>query len=521
MTMPPRLPLALLAAAAFACALPALAAKVDRNATVYAEMDAASARYREARIKIQAGDDASMAVLSKALEDLEEIAQRCLRSKGCDTTRVITSYETLLKSADLGPRDELVGEEDWDNSLAEPDHQLSPIVANSPEAARSIKILNDGHAFDKMVQVNEPVQAAIREWLTSQRAFLIDANENYQYMRYLMAPEYERSGLPEALLFGIMAKESGGKVHAVSRSGASGPLQFMPATGSRFGLFRDGTGFDWRFDPQQAARANAAYINERFAELNRNLEFTIAAYNGGEGRAARMYAASGGASFWSPQVMSQLPPETRDYVPAVIAAAWLFLHPKKYGLEFPKLDTTPGQITLAHASSINELTICLGNGGSRDGWFRVLRNLNPRYDASATIAGGTVLRAPKSIAALYTRNCVQGPRVQLAQELVRANRAWTTVGDVGASGGTPFMSSSAAVSAAMAKGDQGKQRSSDRGAKKKKSPGVYRVRQGDSLIGIAKNHGCDLGELGKANRLKSPAYRIQPGQHLKLTGCND
>ena len=47
-------------------------------------------------------------------------------------------------------------------------------------------------------------------------------------------------------------------------------------------------------------------------------------------------------------------------IPAVIAAAWLFLHPKKYGLEFPRLDTTPGQLTIAHSTSINELTICLG-----------------------------------------------------------------------------------------------------------------------------------------------------------------
>jgi membrane-bound lytic murein transglycosylase D len=513
-----RLPLAILTAAALACASPVLAAKVDRNAALYAELDAASQRYREARLKIQAGDEASKAVLSKALEDMEEVAQRCLATKGCDRTRVITSYEALLKSADLGPDERLVGEEDWDNSLAEPDHAISPIVANSPEAARSMKLLNDGHAFDKMVELNEPIQAAIREWLTSQRAFLIDANENYQYMRYLMAPEYERSGLPEALLFGIMAKESGGKVHAVSRSGASGPLQFMPATGYRFGLGRDGSGFDSRFDPQQAARANAAYINERFAELNRNLEFTIAAYNGGEGRAARMYSAAGGASFWSPEVMAQLPPETRDYVPAVIAAAWLFLHPKKYGLEFPRVDATPGSFTLARASSINELTICLGNGGSRDGWFRVLRNLNPRYEASATIPGGTTLRAPKRVAALYSRNCIQGPRAALAQELGRANRMWTPVSaDVGASGGTPYMSTSATVAAAMAKGDPTKQRDK----KKKAAPGVYRVRAGDSLIAIAQEHGCEVATLAKANKLKAPAYRINPGQRLKLSGCDD
>jgi membrane-bound lytic murein transglycosylase D len=503
MTKSPRLPLALLAATALVCTWPAIAARADKNAALYAEMDAAAQRYRKARVEIQAGDDASMAVMSKALEDLEEVAQRCLKTKGCDSTRVITSYETLLKSADLGPRDQMVGEEDWDNSLAEPDHHLSPVLAASPEAARTLKLLNDGHAFDQMVELNEPVQAALREWLTSQRGFLIDAWENYQYMRYLMAPEYERSGLPEALLFGIMAKESGGKVHAVSRTGASGPLQFMPATGYRFGLGRDGSGFDSRFDPQQAARANARYINERFAELNRNLEFTVAAYNGGEGRALRMFQANGGASFWSPQVFAQLPPETRDYVPAVIAASWLFLHPKKYGLDFPKVDTTPGQFVLSRAASINELTICMGNGGTRDGFFRVLRNLNPRYEASQPIPAGTSLRAPKRAAALYSRNCVQGPRAALAQELGRANRAWMPAGVAVAMGG-----GGSAASAAVEP------------RKKRRGPGVYRVRSGDSLIAIAREHGCDLSDLAKANKLKSPGYLIKPGQRLKLAGCD-
>jgi len=520
MTKSPRLPLAILAATAFACAWPAIAAKVDRNAALYADMDAAGQRYREARIKLQQGDDASAAALSKALEDLEDLSQRCLKSKGCDTTRVLTNYETLLKSADLGPKDELVGEEDWDSNLAEPDPQLSPVLASSPEAQRSMQILNDGHAFDKMVEMNPAVQAAIQQWLTSQRSFLIDAWENYQYMRYLMAPEYEKSGLPEALLFGIMAKESGGKVHAVSRTGATGPLQFMPATGSRFGLYRDGSGFDWRFDPQQAARANASYINERFSELNRNLEYTIAAYNGGEGRALRLYQANGGASFWSPQVMAQMPPETRDYVPAVIGAAWLFLHPKKYGLDFPKIDTTPGQFTIARATSINELTICLGNGGTRDGYFRVLRNLNPRYEASEAIMQGAVLRAPKRVAALYTKNCVSGPRAELAQELGRANRDWMPVA-ASYGGGA---STSQTVSAAMSAGDPSKRVASSSASDKKKkkhSPATYRVRAGDSLLAIAKDHSCEVSELAKANKLKAPGYMIKPGQHIKLAGCDE
>ena len=488
-------------------AAPALAAKADKFASTYQQMDAASQRYREAQVELQNGDDGAMAKMSKALEDIEDLALQCLKQKGCEATRVVTVYETLLKEQGLGPELAEVG-----TDVAEPDHALSPVVASSPEAARSLQLLNDGHAFDKMVELNEPVQAGIREWLTSQRAFLIDAWENYQYMRYLMYPEYQKAGLPEALLFGIMAKESGGKVHAVSRAGASGPLQFMYGTGQRFGLGKDETGFDTRFDPQFAARANAAYINERFRELNRNLEYTVAAYNGGEGRALRLYTASAGQPFWSPQAYGALPPETRDYVPMVIAAAWLFLHPKQYGLEFPKIDTTPGQFTLARASSINELTICLGNGGrggNRDGWFRVLRNLNPRYDNTESIPAGTNLRAPKRLVSQYQLYCQQGPRAELATQLMRANKYITPAYATSAINPVDAAAPSAAAQAAVAKKD---------GNKRVRE---YRVRRGDTLAGIARDNNCQVAELAQANRLKAPAYSLRTGQRLKLKGCGD
>lgn len=505
--MPESKSLVFLALALALGATTAAAAKVDKFAATYQQMDAASQRYREAQVELQNGDDAAMAKMSKALEDIEDLALQCLKQKGCEATRVVTVYETLLKEQGLGPELAEVG-----TDVAEPDHALSPVLASSPEAARSLQLLNDGHAFDQMVELNEPVQAGIREWLTSQRAFLIDAWENYQYMRYLMYPEYQKAGLPEALLFGIMAKESGGKVHAVSRAGASGPLQFMYATGTRFGLGKDETGFDTRFDPQFAARANAAYINERFRELNRNLEYTVAAYNGGEGRALRLYTASAGQPFWSPQAYGALPPETRDYVPMVIAAAWLFLHPKQYGLEFPKIDTTPGQFTLARASSINELTICLGNGGrggNRDGWFRVLRNLNPRYDNTESIPAGTTLRAPKRLVSQYQLYCQQGARAELATQLMRANKYITPAYATSAINPVDAAAPSASAQAAVAKKD---------GNKRVRE---YRVRSGDTLAAIARDNNCRVAELAQANRLKAPAYSLRTGQRLKLKGCGD
>jgi membrane-bound lytic murein transglycosylase D len=418
---------------------------------------------------------------------------------------VITVYEGMLKSHDLGPDADLamVGEGDDD-----PDH-VSPILQASPQARQAIGMLPDGHQFDRMVEFNEPVQAAIRDWLTSRRGFLMDAHENYQYMRYLMYPEYQKSGLPEALLFGIMAQESGGKVHSVSRSGASGPLQFMPSTGARFGLGRDVSGFDTRFDPQMSARANAAYINERFRELNRNLEFTVAAYNGGEGRALRLYQAAAGQGFWAPGVYEQLPPETKDYVPMVIAAAWLYLHPKKYGLEFPRVDPTPDTFQLARASSVNELAICLGNGGTRDGWFRVLRNLNPRYEAAQYIPAGSVLRAPRRVVQLYRARCVSGPRAEMAAQIANANKdAFVASMTPGSTYAVPAgMPLTGGVTIAT-------------GVPTTLPPArTHAVRPGENLVAIARTFSCDLKELAQANRLQGPAYVVRTGAVLKLEGC--
>src|SRR5690606_27995312 len=99
------------------------------------------------------------------------------------------------------------------------------------------------------------------------------------------------------------------------------------------GLGPDGTGFDTRYDPRAAAEASATYLNERLRELNNELELALAGYNGGEGRALRVHRGSGGGSFWHASVYDQFPAETRDYVPMVIAAAWIYLHPRQFGVQ--------------------------------------------------------------------------------------------------------------------------------------------------------------------------------------------
>ncbi|WP_147651186.1 transglycosylase SLT domain-containing protein [Vulcaniibacterium gelatinicum] len=457
-------------------------------------MAAAEKRYQDALVKIGNADPAGTAEADAALEDMEDVVAACLKQRGCHVANMLAGWKRLLKAnADAAAAEDAEEEEAEDGEGA-----ISPIAADVPEAARAAHLLAPGHRFDEMVQYNPAVQAAIRRWLTDMRGALITSYENYQYMRHLMWPHFERSGLPEALLFGILAKESNGRVHSTSRAGAAGPLQFMYATGRRFGLGPDGNGFDTRYDPYASAQAAARYLNERMAELNRNIEMALAAYNGGEGRALRVHTASGGRGFWDADVYEQFPAETRDYVPMVIAAAWLYLHPREYGLSFPKVDARPATLRLARTASIYELTICLGNRGEREGYMRVLRNLNPRFEADAWIPAGTPLNATAKIVGLYNRYCISGPRAELAAQLVRSdpNAAIVRVGEV-----TRVPDAAAPPAATPA------------------APQQYQVQRGETLFSISRKFQCAPMELARANGLDGPRYLIRPGQQLMLEGC--
>ncbi len=492
-------------------------AKVE---AIQARMAAAEKRYSDALVLVNNADPKGTTESDAALEDMEDVITACIAQKGCTVSGLLTTYKRLLKQKVDG-----VAADDEDDAgmpvEADPDH-VAPLRADVPEAARAAALLNDHrHAFDDMVEYNPAIQAGIRRWLTDMRPALLTSYENYMNLRGVMWPEWEKNGLPEALLFGIMAKESNGRVHASSRVGAAGLMQFMPATGRRFGLGPDGTGFDTRFDPRSAAEASAAYMNERMRGLNKNIEYALAAYNGGEGRAARIYRDMGGQSFWTDSAYNQFPGETKDYVPMVIAAAWIFLHPQQYGVEFPKINGQPATIRLARSTTIYEMTICLGSTGTRDGYMRALRNLNPRYEADGWIPAGTTINATTRIASLYNRYCVSGARADLARTLITA--------DVNAAIKRPTATN---VTGSVAVGDvQGVQAPvavatpTPTPAPRPATPArrqarSYTVAKGDTLGRIANRFQCEVPALARANGLRAPGYALKPGQSLKLEGCD-
>ncbi|HEY3521974.1 MAG TPA: lytic transglycosylase domain-containing protein, partial [Rhodanobacteraceae bacterium] len=326
---------------------------------LYAKLDQASRDYDQALMLARQNDNAQAEhSISVALDAMRNGAAQCVNLDGCDIQRFISTYDRALRLKDGS----FLGGDEGDEISDQPDavtsgESASPVLNAMPQAQRSVSLLR-GRKLSDLIAMNGPVKAALETWLTRMRPNLMQAYVDYEYLRFEMWPQYQNADLPEAILFGILAKESGGKVHAVSRSGAAGPMQFMPATGARFGLTTV-DGFDQRFDPALSARANAEDLTEQLAQFNDNLEMVLAAYNGGEGRVGRLASAQGSASFWDPQIYFSLSPETRDYVPMVLAAAWLFMHPERYNLRFPEVDGAPGHVILQRPASLTELAVCL------------------------------------------------------------------------------------------------------------------------------------------------------------------
>ena len=503
---------------ALALALALAGTATDANAQSRRDREAAEAlnqrmldaegRYRQALVQIANDDPAGMDASNAALEDMEDVMLACEKQRGCSVPQLLTTYKRLLKA----DADAQAGQGPDDADVAGLEGGLP--TADVPAAASASALLAEDERFKRMVELNPAVQASIRRWLTDMRVSLITSHENYQYMQHLMSPAFKRSGLPEALLFGILAKESNGRVHSRSRAGAAGPLQFMPATGRRFGLGPDGTGFDTRYDPRMAADAAAVYLNERFAQHGNEIEYWLAAYNGGEGRALRIYREASGRRFWDPDIYNQFPAETKDYVPMVIAAAWLYLHPDEYGLVFPRVDARPATFTLERPASIYELTICLGNGNTRDGYMRALRNLNPSYEADDLLPAGTTLAGTTRMASLYKRWCVRGARADLAAELVNSDPRAAIV----RTGAIEVLPSDASAPAAVPPSAAAPR--PPEAAPAPPPTRTHRVARGDTLGRIAQRYGCEVPVLAQANGLQAPAYALRQGQTLKLEGCS-
>ncbi|EPI3588841.1 lytic transglycosylase domain-containing protein [Klebsiella pneumoniae] len=158
----------------------------------------------------------------------------------------------------------------------------------TPAGAVSMEPNVDGY------QPNVPLNAQAAKLGEKGRAFL-------QAMTGEFGELEGKYGLPAGLLSSVAATESGGDPYAESKAGAKGLFQFMPGTAKDMGL----KGRDV-YDPHKSAEAAAKYLRWLMDATGGDLEKTLASYNWGLGNVQK-------------KGMDNLPSETRNYVPKVMA----------------------------------------------------------------------------------------------------------------------------------------------------------------------------------------------------------
>ena len=92
----------------------------------------------------------------------------------------------------------------------------------------------------------------------------------------------QRNSLNPDLLAAVARAESAFDPQALSRKGARGILQLMPATAERFGVKAG-----WLWDPEWNVEAGARYLRFLVDEFEGDLGLVLAAYNAGEGAVRR------------------------------------------------------------------------------------------------------------------------------------------------------------------------------------------------------------------------------------------
>ncbi|GGP38301.1 lytic transglycosylase [Shewanella saliphila] len=196
--------------------------------------------------------------------------------------------------------------------------------------------------------------AQYRQWYIDNPKHLEIVTQRATPFLYYIVEQLEQRNMPiELALLPIV--ESGFDPLAYSGSHASGLWQLTPPTALSFGV-KTNWWFDGRQDVASSTKAALDLLEYLYPKMDQNWNYTIAAYNSGEGRvlnAVKNNQAKGKPTdFWS----LKLPRETAHYVPQLLALADVIKHADKYGITLTPIDNA-AQIEVVNIESQLDITL--------------------------------------------------------------------------------------------------------------------------------------------------------------------
>ncbi len=340
---------------------------------------------------------------------------------------------------------------------------------------------------------------------------------------------FNEEGVPEELIY-LPIVESGYKTFALSHARAKGIWQFMSGTARLEGLTVDWW-VDERCEPELSTRAAARHL-KRLYDYFGDWYLALAAYNAGQGKISRAIRRAGSRDFW--QIARHrwlLRRETKNYVPAFLAALIIAKDPERYGFGDIEYEE-PLQYDTVTVDSCTDLRVI---ARLSDTTVRRIQEMNPHIRRLTTPVSNKpfLVRIPDGKQDQFETQFAQLPekeRVTLRYHRVRngetlshiARHYQTSVSAICKANGIRNSRLIRANSTLVIPIGQGHDyyypQPSDNAVGKPAYPTgkklVHRVHRGDTLFAIARRYRTDVKSVQEWNGLNGTL--LKPGQNLTV-----
>jgi membrane-bound lytic murein transglycosylase D len=271
---------------------------------------------------------------------------------------------------------------------------------------------------------------------------------------------------------------------------------------------------DERFDPEKSTRAYARYMKFLYDQLG-DWYLAMAAYDHGAGNIQHEVAKTGYADFWELYKRNELPRETSNYVPEILAAIIIANHPDQYGFTDVTVDPPilTDTITVNYSIALRLVSDLVGAPVDE------VEALNPSLLRMVTPPDSPFdLHLPAGTATLFDQ------RVALIPEARRNSWRYHPViaGDTLASVAEVYRVTAADLAAAnqLTAGDsiagvEALVVPVPPAAEPSARTRLYTVRRGDTLVTIADRFGVSLSQLRNWNGIPS-GVRVAAGRRLHV-----
>lgn len=175
-------------------------------------------------------------------------------------------------------------------------------------------------------------------WYASRQDYFARMVANSERYLFHIVEEVEKRGMPSEIALLPMI-ESAFNPTAYSTAHASGIWQFIPSTGRSYGL-KQNWWQDERRDVLAATRAALDYL-EKLYEMFNSWELALASYNWGEGAVQGAMRRNEARGMPTDYLSLDIPAETRNYIPKLMAVKNLIARPNDYGLRLAEIANRP------------------------------------------------------------------------------------------------------------------------------------------------------------------------------------